>query len=133
MKRIFNLVLLSICVVLLCACSKNGSEEVQSKWDCSVACAKESADDNYVITYSDEEIISNTGIISVQNRNDFDIVVHLFADGQEERKIEISAGGVSVLHQIKKEQVYTIGCHAAVKENTEIKLMIYDGEKGEVY
>lgn len=108
MKRIFNLVLLSICAVLLCACAKNGSEEEQSKWDCSVVCAQESADDNYVITYSDEEIISNTGIVSVQNRNDFDIVV-------------------------KKEQVYTIGCHAEVKENTEIKLMIYDGEKGEVY
>lgn len=133
MKRILNVVLLSICVVLLCACAKNGSEEEQSKWDCSVICAKESADDNYVITYSDEEIVSNTGIISVQNRNDFVIVVHLFSAGQEERKIEISAGGVSVLHQIKKEQVYTIGCHAEVKENTEIKLMLYDGEKGEVY
>ncbi len=125
-------IMLSICFVLLSACSMNTSTEGADKWDCSVTCAEESVD-TYVITYSDVEIISKSGVLSFQNRNNFDIVVHLLSDGEDEQTVEISAGGVVVLNQIEKELVYTVGCHAKVEENTEIKLMVYDGEGAEVY
>ena len=49
------------------------------QWDCSVTCAEESTPDSYVITYSDAKILSKTGVLTVQNRNDFDIIVHLSA------------------------------------------------------
>ena len=39
-------------------------------WDCSVTCAEESTPDSYVITYSDAKILSKTGVLTVQNRND---------------------------------------------------------------
>ena len=45
------------------------------QWDCSVTCAEESTPDSYVITYSDAKISSKTGVLTVQNRNDFDIIV----------------------------------------------------------
>lgn len=45
------------------------------QWDCSVTCAEESTPDSYVITYSDAKILSKTGVLTVQNRNDFDIIV----------------------------------------------------------
>ena len=44
------------------------------QWDCSVTCAEESTPDSYVITYSDAKILSKTGVLTVQNRNDFDIL-----------------------------------------------------------
>ena len=51
------------------------------QWDCSVTCAEESTPDSYVITYSDAKILSKTGVLTVQNRNDFDIIVHLRCEG----------------------------------------------------
>lgn len=107
-------------------------EEIK-KWDCTVTCTEKSDEDSYVITYSDNEIIASTGTLTLQNRNNFDIVVHLLADGQEERLAEVGAGGVAVLFQLKKDVVYTAGCHADVEEGTEIRLMVYDGEGAEVY
>ena len=48
------------------------------QWDCSVTCAEESTPDSYVITYSDaKKFLSKTGVLTVQNRNDFDVIVHL--------------------------------------------------------
>ena len=49
------------------------------QWDCSVTCAEESTPDSYVITYSDAKILSKTGVLTVQNRNDFDIIVYCSA------------------------------------------------------
>ncbi len=40
---------------------------------------------------------------------------------------------VTILHNIEKNKEYTLGCHADVKEGTEIKIMVYDGEKSEPY
>lgn len=107
-------------------------EDEAKKWDCTVLCAEES-EDTYVIAYSNEKVISDTGILSVQNRNSFDIVVHLLADNQEERTTEIMAGGCSVFYEISKDIEYSVGCHANVEEGTEIKLMVYDGEETEPY
>lgn len=98
------------------------------KWDCTVVCVKELDNDSYVITYSDEKIISTTGTLSFQNKNNFDIVIHLLTDGQEEMIYEIPAGGVLIQYQIIKDVEYTVGCHADVSEGMEIKLKVYDGE-----
>ena len=50
--------------------------KAKTQWECSVVCAEKSTPDSYVITYSDAKILSNTGVLTVQNRNDFDITVH---------------------------------------------------------
>ena len=108
-----------LCCLLLCACA--GPKELE-QWDCSVKCAKESGDD-YVITWSDQKVTTQTGALTFQNRNKFDIVVHLQADGWEE-SFDVYAGGCTV---------HTIGCHADVAEDTEVRLMVYDGERSEIY
>ena len=127
MKRVFCFVLITICTISLCACSKSANTEEIKMWDCTVLCAKESSDNAYVITYSEEEIVSAKGVLTLENRNDFDIVVHLFADGKE-RIEEITANGYKTLYQISEDTVYTLGSHADVSEGTEIKLFVYNGE-----
>lgn len=126
MKKALFMVIL---VLTMSACSKSDDLEKASQWDCTVSCAEQSNEGSYVITYSDEKIISRTGTLSFQNQNDFDIVVHLFTKDQEEKISEIVAGGSSVLFGIAKDTNYTVGCHADVDEGTEIKLMVYDGEE----
>lgn len=132
MGRLLSFIIATICIISLCACSQSADIEDVKKWDCTVTCAEE-ADNSYVITYSDEKIISNTGILSFQNRNDFDIVIHLLANGKEEKTSEIAAGGGLVLYEVAEGTEYTVGCHADVTEGTEIKLIIYDGDETEVY
>lgn len=135
MKKIIVFIISVFVMSCLAGCGSKEPieyEDEAKKWDCTVLCAEES-EDTYVITYSNEKVISDTGILSVQNRNSFDIVVHLLADDQEERTSEIMAGGCSVLYGISKGTEYAVGCHANVKEGTEIKLMVYDGEETEPY
>lgn len=97
-----------------------------TQWDCSVSCAESS--DEYVITYSDVKVISQTGALTIQNRNDFDIVVHLLSAGEQEIVSDnIPAGGsYTFLEATDKE--YTVGVHADVDENTEMKVFVYDGK-----
>ena len=131
MKKCLYIIIACICFLLLLlyvySWSKQKSVPVENKWDCTVTCVEESSDNTYVITYSDEKIISNTGILTIDNKNDFDISVHLIVDGVE-RVEEISAYGVTILYQIVRDTEYKLGCHADVPEGTEIKLMVYDGE-----
>ena len=103
------------------------------QWDCSVTCAEESTPDSYVITYSDAKILSKTGVLTVQNRNDFDIIVHLLCEGKQELVSgSIPAGGCySFLNVTDKE--HTVGIHADVGENTDIKVFVYDGKDTEPY
>lgn len=125
-----------VCLALMVSfvgCSKNQKPAEQSKWDCSITCAEEDKLNEYVITYSDKKLTSQTGVLTFQNRNDFNIVVHLLASGEEERTAEIPAGGVSSLYQIKDDIEYTVGIHADVCENTEIKLMVYDGTETDAF
>ena len=131
MKRYLILMILCLlCAVTLCACS---AKEEGAQWDCTVECMEESDEDSYVISYSDAEIVSQSGTLSFQNRNKFDIVVHLLTAGEEEQTIDIPAGGVSVLYQLEKGTAYTVGCHADVEEGLEIALMVYEGEHAELY
>ena len=130
---VFGIIVLSVALLILFEHAGTSSAEETNQWDCSVSCTAESSPDSYVITYSDAKIISNTGALSFQNRNDFDIVVHLLAAGETERKIDVPAGGVGVFKQIDSELTYTVGCHADVDENTEIVVMAYDGERADIY
>ena len=49
------------------------------QWDCSVSCTEKSTSAQYVITYSNVKVSSKTGTLTIQNRNDFEIVVHCSA------------------------------------------------------
>ena len=110
--------------------SLQGSED---KWDCTIHCAEESGENAYIITYSEEEILSETGCITFQNRNLFPITVHLIGKGKEVFVSEIAPGGNVTFMQADKEVTYTVGIHADVVEGTELNLMVYDGEWSEVY
>ena len=133
MRKKYCLVFAMVCALLLCACSKSESVETADQWDCSVSWQDESGDGSYVITYSNERVISGTGVLTLQNQNDFDITVHLLANAQKEQTAQIAAGGVTVLKQIQPDTEYTVGCHADVPERTDIRLMIYDGERTDIY
>ena len=49
--------------------------------------AEASEANDYVITYSDEKVISTTGVLTVENDNDFGIVVYCIIDGNERFEI----------------------------------------------
>ena len=131
MKKLICIVLICMLSIALVACAKEQPKEDQ--WEITVPCAEESQQDSYVISYGGVTVASETGILTLQNRNDFEITVHLSCNGQEEQVFDIQPGGVTVFHQVVKGEVYTVGIHAEVKEGTEIKLMVYDGERAEVY
>ena len=124
MKKLIALVLIFVCMVVMAAC--NNQILPVKRWECVITCTEQSSDNTYVVSYSDDKIISTTGILTIDNKNDFDIVVHLIADGME-RTQEIKTGGVSTLYQINKDTEYTLGCHADVSEGTEINVVVYDG------
>ena len=95
--------------------------------------AEKSTPDSYVITYSDAKILSNTGVLTVQNRNDFDITVHLLCEGKQELVSDsIPAGGCYSFQNVTDKE-YTVGIHAEVDENTDIKAFVYDGKDTEPY
>lgn len=70
MKRLICFIIATICLISLCAYSQSADIKAVDRWDCSVECAQKSVN-TYVITYSDEEIISHTGFLSFNNQNDF--------------------------------------------------------------
>ena len=78
------------------------------QWDCSVSCTEKSTSAQYVITYSNVKVSSKTGTLTIQNRNDFEIVVHT-------------------------DKEYTVGIHADVDAATNIKVIVYDGKDTEPY
>ena len=125
MKKTISFILVLGCLVVMVAC--NSKTLPQKRWYCAVTCCEESSDNAYVISYYDERIISSTGSLTIDNENDFDIVVHLTADGKEIVN-EIKAGGVLILYQVAMDTAYTLGCHADVAEGTEIVIVVYDGE-----
>lgn len=97
------------------------------KWDYLLNCIGELKENSEIITYSNQKIVSKTGILSFHNKNNFNIVVYLFSKNKKE-KIEIPPRGIAVFSKVKKDIYYTLGCYAAVKEGEIIKLIIYDGE-----
>ncbi|MBQ0064408.1 MAG: hypothetical protein KBT48_01495 [Firmicutes bacterium] len=102
-------------------------------WDCSVVCSEELTSDKYVITNSDVKVLSKTGVLTIQNRNDFNIVVHLLCEGNSEIVSDsIPGGGCYSFMQITDKE-YTVGIHADVDENTYIQVLVYDGKDTEPY
>ena len=74
-----------------------------------------STSEKYVINYADSKVISKTGALTIQNRNDFDIVVHLLCEGEPEIVSDkISSGGCYSFLQVAADKEYTVGIHAAV-------------------
>lgn len=132
--RIISLIIL-MCTfsMLACSCSRLKHVEELDKWDCTVTCAQTSTPDSYIITYSDEIIVTSTGVLTIQNQNDFDIKVHLLADREKGEVLEVGAGGITVQYQLDKKAEYSLGIHADVEEGTEIKVMVYDGEEAEPF
>ena len=122
-----------ICSLLLCSCSNLKYVEELDKWDCTVTCAQTSKPDSYIITYSNETIVTSTGVLTIQNQNDFDIKVHLLADREKGEVLDVGAGGITVQYQLDKKAEYSLGIHADVEEGTEIKVMVYDGEEAEPF
>lgn len=121
-----------ICCILtlsLAACSNKQENAQSGKWDCSVNCAEQSTSEEYVITYSDEKLKSQTGALTFHNGNEFEITIHLLNNGEEEQSETIPAGSSTCLKQIKKDTEYTVGIHADVLEDTLIQLTAYDGNE----
>ena len=114
--------------LILYSCTRLEDMEEMYRWDCSVTCEQTSTPDSYVITYSNEKIVTDTGVLTIQNQNDFDVKVHLFANRENEEVIDVAAGGESVLSQLDKEAAYNLGIHADVEERTQIRVMVYDGD-----
>ena len=128
MKKQMGFVLISVFVLMLCACSDVTYEEPVTNWDCTVSCAEASGDESYIITYSGQKISSKTGTFTIHNPNDFAIAVHLSGENVEERVCRIAPGGTEILSEVEKDSAYTVGSHAEVEAGTEIKLKIHDGE-----
>ena len=131
------IVLLAIIGVIIFSSYRSSESYRKAKaaisWDCSVVCAERSESDEYVITYSDVKVVSKTGELTIQNRNDFDIIVHLLCDGEEEIVSNaIPVGGSYTLLNVTDKE-YTVGVHADVDENTNIKVFVYDGKDTDPY
>ena len=126
MKRFMRMPML-LCVLLLTACTAQTPVDQAGEWDCTVHCAAESTADAYVITYSDEKVWTQYGTLYFSNPNDFDITVHLYTAGEVERVADVPSGGTGMLDELKKDCDYTVGCHADVPENTQIRLTVHDG------
>lgn len=103
------------------------------QWDCSVTCTEGSTSAKYVITYSDVKVLSKTGTLTIQNKNDFDIVVHLLCEGEQEVVSDnIPANSFySFTNVVDKE--YTVGIHADVGVAADIRVVVYDGKDTEPY
>ena len=103
------------------------------QWYCSLSCTEKSTSAQYVITYSNVKVSSKTGTLTIQNRNDFEIVVHLLCEGEQEIVSgNISAGGCYSFANVTDKE-YTVGIHADVDAATNIKVIVYDGKDTEPY
>lgn len=132
MKKI-SLLFAAICILGLCGCSNAKDTDAVTKWDCSVTAAEDNTDDHYVITFSNEEIQAQTGVLTIQNRNEFPVKIHLLTAGKQELVQEIPVGGCVMFHDITADASYTVGVHAEVTEGTDISIMAYDGTSSEPY
>lgn len=51
----------------------------------------------------------------------------------KKKTVEIKAGETAILKEVEKNREYALGCHADIKERSEIKIMVYDWENSESY
>ena len=126
MRKTLCFIIAVLCAGFLCACSQKEEDEVVNSWDCTLTCAETTEENAYVITYSDKTLVSTTGCLTIENANDFGVVVYLYADGSERVEM-LAANSRIVVYELSTEAEYTVGLHAEVKEGTEIKLLVHDG------
>ena len=94
--------------------------------DFFVSCAEASAENSYIITYCDNRFIPIGDAATLHNPNGFAIVVHLLSEGNTEHVFDLGTGESAVFGELEKETEYTIGLHAFVAVDTEIKFTIYE-------
>lgn len=126
MKRLFYLMSFILCIGFLYACTQTEETGILNSWDYIITCGEKTAEDHYVITYSNEKIISSTGILTFENRNDFGVAVYI-QKGDDQIVELIEASDKIILYEMEQGVEYTLGCHAEVAEGTEIKLLVHDG------
>jgi len=84
-------------------------------------------------SYRKAKASSKTGTLTIQNRNDFEIVVHLLCEGEQEIVSgNIPAGSCYSFANVTDKE-YTVGIHADVDAATNIKVIVYDGKDTEPY
>ena len=132
MKKTLFLMAAVVLALTLCACASSRQEQAKDRWDCTVTCAKTSAANSYIITYSEEDVISRTGVLTLHHQTPFPVTVHLLSAGNQELTCEIDTGGNTAFLDVEQETSYTIGIHADVEEGTEIQLMVYDGRNTQI-
>lgn len=134
METIVLLVLAGIIALFVYRFSVNGgSAKAAVGWDCSVACAGKSIDGGQTIAYSDVVFFPETGTLTFQNRNAFDIVVHLLSGGETETfSAMIPAGGCCSFMRAE-DRSYRVGVSADVEAGTRINVVVYDGTNTETY
>ncbi|MBR2027922.1 MAG: hypothetical protein IKA10_02880 [Oscillospiraceae bacterium] len=99
---------------------------VVNQWQFSTNCAATSSTDKYVITYCDEKISCTTGLLTIENKNNFDISVHLLSSNKGEIVLDVPKNTSAAFALTADSAEYTVGVHADVSEGTEINLTIYE-------
>jgi hypothetical protein len=99
---------------------------VLNQWQFSTKCAEVSSDNKYVITYCDEKISCSTGLLTIENKNNFDITVPLSNGKNAEIGLDIPQNTSVAFALGESKTEYTVGVHADVKEDTEINFVVYE-------
>lgn len=99
---------------------------VINEWQFNTKCAVASSEDKYVITYCDEKISCGTGLLTIENKNNFDITVHLSNGENAEIGLDIPQNTSVAFALGESKTEYTVGVHADVKEDTEINFIVYE-------
>lgn len=130
-KKIFCVVLLIIIAVTAggYAVWKSGQP---SQWDVNLA---QVVEDETAIVYYDNPIKSNAGVVGIWNKNDFPIDVYFYPydgeapvyGGNNVSKMDIPADSQVIGIPLDIDKKYTLGIHADVEENTEINIIVQDG------
>ena len=87
----------------------------------------------YRSSESYRKVLSKTGTLTIQNKNDFDIVVHLLCEGEQEVVSDnIPANSFYSFTNVTDKE-YTVGIHADVGVAADIRVVVYDGKDTEPY
>lgn len=133
MKKIIFIVLFVVIAVIVGGYAFWKSDQ-PSQWDVDLAQAIE---DETAIVYYDNPIKSNTGVIGIWNKNDFPIDVYFYPydgdapvyGGNNVSEMDIPADSQVIGIPLDIDKKYTLGIHADVEENTEIHVIIQDGNE----
>ena len=133
MKKLIFIVLFVVIAVIAGGYAVWKSNQ-PSQWDVNLAQAVE---DETAIVYYDSPIKSNTGVIGIWNKNDFPIDVYFYPydgdapvyGGNNVSEMDIPADSQVIGIPLDIDKKYTVGIHADVEENTEIHVIIQDGNE----